>query len=181
MVVMAIIGIAVNGFAALKLLRGKTMNERVVSWHLVEDVFGWVTVLVGAVVMYFVDAPIIDPLLSIGFSLVILWNVLRTLRETAGLFLQASPADVDMRALRTRIAALPGVASTHDAHLWSLDGESHVLTLHVVVRDAVTLPAIVDLKARIRSAASELGRVHVTVEIETEAEACPDVGCVEDV
>jgi cobalt-zinc-cadmium efflux system protein len=180
MIAMALLGIAVNGFAALKLLRGKTMNERVVSWHLLEDVFGWVTVLVGALVMSLVDAPIIDPILSIIFSLFIVWNVLRTMRETAGLFLQASPQGVDMKALRSRLAVLPGVVSTHDAHLWSLDGESHVLTLHVVVRDGTTVAAMAALKAKIRDVAAELGRVHVTVEIESETEACPDVACVDD-
>lgn len=178
MLALAVLGIAVNGYGAWRLHKGQTMNERVVSWHLIEDVVGWVAVLIGAVVMRFVDAPIIDPLLSIGFTLFILYRVLGSLRQTLGLFLQATPDGIDLNGLRRDIGALSGVRGSHDAHLWSLDGESHVLTLHVVVDAALNIGERERLKSDVRTLVARRGKIHLTVEIESELENCAAVDCV---
>ena len=82
MIIFAIIGVAVNGFAAYKLSGGSSMNEKVVSWHLVEDVLGWVAVLIVAIVLKFKDIHYLDPALSLGITLYILWNVIKRLKET---------------------------------------------------------------------------------------------------
>lgn len=177
---LALLGIAVNGYAAWRLHSGNTMNEKVVSWHLIEDVIGWVAVLIGAVVMRFVDAPIIDPLLSIGFTLFILYRVLLSLKATLGLFLQATPDGVDLDALRREVAALPGVRGSHDTHLWSLDGESHVLTLHVVVEGSLTVTDSQRVKADVRALVEKRGKIHATIEIESENEDCAAVDCVSE-
>ena len=66
MIVFALFGIAVNGYAAWKLSGAKTLNEKVVSWHLMEDVLGWFAVLVAAIVLKFYESPYIDPALSIA-------------------------------------------------------------------------------------------------------------------
>lgn len=55
MMIFAIIGVFVNGYAAWKLSSGKSMNEKVASWHLLEDVLGWVAVLVVAIILNFKD------------------------------------------------------------------------------------------------------------------------------
>lgn len=174
----AFLGIAVNGFAAFKMIRGKTMSERAVFWHLLEDVLGWVAILIGTVVMKIWDLPIIDPVLCLLVSGVVFWRVGKTLYETVQLFLQATPAGIDLGALRKSIEAIDGVRSTHDAHLWSLDGESHVLTLHVVVSESIDMPATEKIKAGIRKLVSAKGKIHLTVEMESEATVCPALNCV---
>lgn len=173
----AIVGIAVNGYAAWRLMRGTTMNERLVSWHLIEDVLGWVTVLIGTIAMMIWDAPIIDPIMSILFSLFIFRGVLRNVSSTVRLFLQATPDDVDLGELRREIAKVAGVRSTHDAHLWSLDGESHVLTIHVVVAETATLQDMESIKTQVRTLAAKQGRLHVTIEIESESAECAAATC----
>lgn len=177
----AVLGIAVNGYAAWRVMRGATMNERLVSWHLIEDVLGWVTVLVGTVVMKFWDVPILDPILSLLFSMFIVWNVIRSLAATVRLFLQASPTDIDIKALRAEIAQVPGVLSSHDAHLWSLDGESHVLTLHLVVAESATIEQMESIKTAVRGLAAQRGKIHATIEIESERTDCAAVECVQDI
>ena len=180
MIFFALLGICVNGYAAWRLIRGNTMNEKVASWHLLEDVLGWVTVLLGACIMLFFDLPIIDPILSLIFSLFILWNVGRNLKQTIHLFLQGIPHGFDLPLLRSEIESLPGVIGTHDAHLWSLDGESHVLTIHVVVEAAIPMSEIQNLKNTIRGLCSKRGKIHVTVEVETadHVSGCPALNCV---
>src|SRR5690554_8105080 len=91
MFLLAILGVTVNDVTAYRLSGGKTMNEKMLNWHLIEDVLGWLAVLIMSVVMHFVDWPILDPLLSVGFTLYILINVLRSLKTTFQLFLQATP------------------------------------------------------------------------------------------
>lgn len=177
MLFFAALGIAVNGYAAWKLTRGTSINEKVVSWHFIEDVFGWVTVLIGTLVMMVFDLPIIDPLLSIFFTLYILWNVLKNMKQITSLFLQAVPEGIDLPNLRQQIKMIKGVLDTHDAHLWSLDGESHVLTVHVVVVADTGLDEAMIIKSRIRDIMSSAGNIHVTIEIERQGEKCPDLHC----
>ncbi len=131
MIVFAIIGVAVNGYAAWKLSKGKSLNERVVSWHLVEDVLGWIAVLIVAIVLLFTDINYLDPALSLLITLYILWNVVMRLRETLMIFLQAVPSGINIEAIKDRILQLPHVHSLHHTHVWSLEGEHHVFTTHI--------------------------------------------------
>ena len=171
MFLFAILGVAVNGFAAFRLAKGSSLNEKAVSLHLLEDVLGWLAVLVVSVVMMFVHLPILDPLLSIGISVWVLINVFRNLISTFKVLLQEVPGDVDMKVLTNKIKAIEGVDNLHDIHLWTLDGESHILTLHIVspVCDTKIHQRIKD---EIMAICIEYKIDHVTVEIEDEAADC---------
>jgi cobalt-zinc-cadmium efflux system protein len=149
----------------------------VVSLHLLEDVLGWVAVLVGAGVMYFVDAPIIDPLLSIGISLFILYNVYRNIRQSMQIILQGAPAAVDMDEVQRAIVKMEGVRSVHDLHAWSVDGQYNVLTIHVVLQREQTMGELGLLKAAIRDTLLLLGVQHTTIELEIAGEDCTMEGC----
>ena len=122
MVVFAIVGVTVNGYAAWKLSSGKSMNEKVVSWHLLEDVLGWVAVLIVAVVLLFVKADFLDPALSILITVYVLYNVIRRLKETLFLFLEGTPPEINVDDVISKIQNIEHVASLHHTHLWSLDG-----------------------------------------------------------
>lgn len=165
---MAIFGVLVNGAAALRLKKGASLNERSVYLHIMEDVLGWVAVMVVSVVMMFVDLPILDPILSLAISFWVLSNVYKNLRDTFRIMLQAVPEDVDVEGLKDRISQIPGVTDTHDLHVWSLDGQSHVMTLHIVSSENATE----EIKNRIFDIAAEYGITHVTAEFENEATHC---------
>ena len=96
MIFFAVVGVAVNAYAAWRLMGGKTLNEQVMSWHLIEDVLGWVAVLIAAIVMYFKDVPFLDPALSLFIAAFILYGVFKRLRKTWIVFLQGVPADIDL-------------------------------------------------------------------------------------
>ena len=178
MVGLAILGIVVNGYAAWRVNRGQTLSERMISWHLLEDLLGWVLLLVVSVIMHFVDAPILDPILSVIFTLFILSGVLTTIQKTFRLFMQATPDEVDLTKLSQVVADIEGVEEVHDMHCWSLDGESHVVTMHVVVPSGTSLQETDRLKSVIREQLSAHGKFHVTVEVELMETLCPDAGCV---
>ncbi|RDK85703.1 UNVERIFIED_ORG: cobalt-zinc-cadmium efflux system protein [Idiomarina abyssalis] len=174
MIALAVVGITVNGFAAYKLSEGKTLNERVINWHLLEDVLGWVAVLIVGIVLLFVDWPILDPLLSIGFTLFILVNVLRNLWATLKLFIQATPDKETYRQVADTLLELPHVADLHHLHFWSLDGEEHVLTVHLVLTENLDIEARSNLKQRIDDVLAPYALSHTTVELEDPDEACRD-------
>ncbi|MBT8326659.1 MAG: cation diffusion facilitator family transporter [Bacteroidia bacterium] len=172
MVFFAIVGIAVNGYAAWKLSTGKTMNEKVVSWHLLEDVLGWVAVLIVAIILYFKDIPYLDPALSLAITAYVLWNVIKRLRETLFLFLQGIPKDINYTQIEERILGVKHVGSMHHTHIWSLEGEHHVFTAHIKINDAINLDDLVKLKCEVKDILKEYPFRHYTIETELNNESC---------
>ena len=172
MVIFALIGIAINSIAAIRLNKGKNMNAKMLTWHLLEDVLGWVAVLVVSVVMLFFDVPVLDPVLSIGLSVFVLYNVMKNLIETISLFLQAVPAQVDLDEIEERIRELAKVVDVHHTHVWSLDGDENVLTTHIVLEEGTKSETIREIKKTIRNIAREFHCEHTTVEFEYLEEDC---------
>jgi len=164
----AILGIIINGAAALRLKKGSSLNERAVFLHIMEDVLGWVAVLIVSIVMLFVDFPVLDPILSVVISIWVLTNVFRNMRDTFRIMLQAIPDNVDIDELEKQLNAINDVISIHDFHLWTMDGESHIMTLHVVTN--TNNPEL--LKHKIIDIAKPFHIDHVTIEIEQ-----PDIDC----
>jgi cobalt-zinc-cadmium efflux system protein len=172
MVIFAIIGIVVNGAAALRLRGSKSQNTKIIAWHLLEDVLGWTAVLIVAFVLLFKDIHILDPLLSILITAYVLYNVLKNLKKTLSLFLQGVPEDIEIKKLEENILNQPRVKSVHHTHIWSLDGENHVLTTHVVVFKHTTRIQINQIKKSIMALISGHHFEHTTIEIEYEDENC---------
>lgn len=169
---LAVIGILVNGAAFLRLYKGSSLNEQVVGWHLLEDVLGWVAVLIGAAVMAVADWPIIDPLLSLMIGALILFNVFGKLRRVALVFLQSVPEGFDLERFTAEVLRLPLVLSTHHTHVWTLDGERHVLTMHVVLAPSAQRSDIVHLRTTIIEMLRNQGVEHATIAFELEGEPC---------
>jgi cobalt-zinc-cadmium efflux system protein len=180
MIGFAILGVLVNGVAAWRLNKGESLNERVAMLHLMEDVLGWAAVLVGGILLYFFDLPIIDPLLSLLITGFILYNVVRNLRKGLQILLQGTPANISPQEVRQRLEQLPEVSSVHDLHLWTLDGISHVLTLHAVVHQNMDLAGAFAVKQRIREAMEHAHINHVTVELEMLGQECSQEHCTPD-
>lgn len=180
MIALALLGVSVNGFAAYKLSAGKSLNERVLNWHLLEDVLGWCAVLIVGVVLRFVEWPILDPILSIGFTLFILFNVVKNLSGASRLFLQGAP-DGDLSAqIMHQLQAIDTVDEVHHLHLWSLDGERHVLTAHIVVNQSMTAIQQQTLKNTIAELLNEFQLEHTTIELEYPEELCRDSESLSD-
>ena len=166
MAIFAVVGIAVNGLAVLRLRRAETLNARAVAWHLFEDVLGWIAVLIVSIILLFRPIYILDAILSIVITVYIAWNVISNLRKTLALFLQGVPENIDIDEIDQRLRSIPDVESTHHTHVWSLDGEQHVLTTHIVVDECLSKEAIVCVRSDLQSLLSSLDFSHSTIEIE---------------
>lgn len=175
---LAILGVVINGAAALRLKKGGTLNEKAVFLHIMEDVLGWVAVLIVSIVMMFVNLPVLDPILSIAISIWVLSNVYKNMRDTFKIFLQATPTDLDINEIQTKIESIQGVDSIHDLHIWTLDGVSHVMTLHVVtiLADPTIAQDTSSLKVKIYAVGKEYGISHITIEFEKPNSDCLYIG-----
>ena len=174
MLALAILGVTINGFAAYRISKGSTMNEKVLNWHLLEDVLGWVAVLVVSVILQFVDWPILDPLLSVGFTLFILFNVIRNFWATGKIFLQAVPDKNLHDEIRHKLLHIDGISDIHHQHLWSLDGEQHVLTAHLVIEGSLENGRYNSIKDSVAETLKPFSLAHTTIEIELKQEYCRD-------
>lgn len=174
MLFLAILGIIINGIAVLR-TRSKdaSINERVVSLHLLEDVLGWAAVLVVSIVMMFVEVPILDPLLSIGIGLFILFNVYRNLKATLNVLLQGVPSDIDITHLKKRLLEESCIKSIHDLHVWSLDSQYNIASMHIVIDEPnVTSENLLTIKKEVKAIMKDEGIAHTTIEFETPEEHC---------
>lgn len=174
MLALAVLGVLVNGVAAYRVSKGTSLNERMLMWHMIEDVMGWVLVLVGALVMKFFDLPQIDAGMAIALSLWILYNVFRNLKEAMKVFLMASPAGASVDEVRAEVRQLNYVEDVHHAHLWSLDGENHIMTMHVVFASDVGHSEIESVKKKIKELVKKFSIIEVTVETEIAGASCFD-------
>lgn len=172
MIGFAIFGIIVNGIAVLKTKGGQSLNEKVVSWHLLEDVLGWIAVLIAGIIMYFRDVPILDPILSIAITIYILYNVIVYFRKTILLFLQAVPEDIDINEIIESFQKIEGVISSHHTHIWSLDSEHHVLSTHLVLDKSLSLDQVIEIKRQAREKIDYLKIEHITIEVDFEDDDC---------
>ena len=172
MIWLALLGILFNGMAVARLQGSNSMNQKMVSWHLLEDVLGWVGVLIIAVVMKFYQVPILDGLFSVFFTLFILFNVFKNLKKTLKIFLQGIPENMDVDKLLMDLQSIPNTVSSHDLRIWSMDGQQTVMTLHIVVPAQSSKPEIIQVKNMVVATARQHGISHVTIEIEYEGEAC---------
>lgn len=172
MIVFAIVGVCVNFCAAFFTREGDSLNQRAVNLHMLEDVLGWGVVLVGAVVMRFTDLVWLDSVLSIGVAVFIFVNAIKTLWQTVGLFLEKAPNTLSTDELRTELLRVEGVQDVHHIHLWSMDGERHYATMHIVTDDAPH-----EVKRRVRELLAHKGICHVTLELEASEECCTEQEC----
>ena len=172
MFLLAILGVIINGVAVWRTHKSSGINERIVSLHLLEDVLGWIAVLIASVVMMFVEVPILDPILSIGISVFVLYNVVRNLIATFNVILQGVPSDIKLIELQKKVEQLDAVISVHDLHVWSLDSQYNIASLHAVISPEMTLDQMAQLKQKIKLLMLAEQIEHTTVEFETEQEEC---------
>jgi cobalt-zinc-cadmium efflux system protein len=134
---LAILGITVNGFAFFKIRgnEGHNHNSKAIMLHFLEDVLGWVAVLLGSIIMYYTHWFWIDGALSICIALFIGYNAVRNIMETMLVLLQAAPDEVNIHQLKDELSQVEGVKNIVHLHVWSLDESTIVGTVHVLVED----------------------------------------------
>lgn len=172
MIVFAIVGALVNFLAAYFTKDGDSLNQKAVNLHMLEDVLGWIVVLVGAIIMRFTDIRIIDPLMSMGVAIFIFVNALKNLKEVLDLFLEKIPNNISIEEIKNHIKEIDGVVDVHHIHIWSMDGYLNYATMHIVANENSH-----EIKDKIREELKEHGIGHATLEIESPTDHCHEEHC----
>jgi cobalt-zinc-cadmium efflux system protein len=181
-VAVAAAAVVVNGVAAL-ILRAdaQDLNMRAVLIDTVGDAAANAGVAVAGGVILLTDSHYwVDPLVSILIALVVGGRALRLMAQAADVLLESTPAGLDVAALTSAMAAVDGVDSVHDLHVWSLSSEVRALSAHLVLSGHPTLEEAQVVGERLRAdIGPRFGIAHTTLELE--CESCIDVGdgCVE--
>ena len=172
MIIFAVIGVVVNFLAAYFTKEGHSLNQKSVNLHMLEDVLGWIVVLIGAIVMKFTDLKIIDPILSIGVAIFILVHAFKNLKKILDLFLEKTPTGISINELKEHILHIEGIKDVHHIHIWSIDGYNNYATMHIVTNEDN-----IKIKHLVKEELKEHEINHATIEIEDINEECHDEVC----
>lgn len=173
MIILSIIGALVNLLAAYFTREGDSINQKAVNLHMLEDMLGWVVVLIGSIVMLFTDIAIIDPLMSIAVAIFILINAVKNLKETLDIFLEKIPENIDIDEIRDHILEIDGVLDVHHIHIRTIDGHNNYATMHIVTNKEPS-----EIKHKVREELKEHCISHSTLELEGENEHCHEQCCI---
>lgn len=178
MIFLGILGIIINGIGVFTTSKSNRINEKAINLHLLEDVLGWIAVLVVSIVMKIFDLPILDPILSILITVYILYHVFRNLKSIFEIFLQKAPQEVSVDELKNELLEEnKEIIDIHHVHLWTLDGENNFVTMHVLVKDDTQVEKVIELKEKIKHEGISHNIGHMTIEIEYEKEKCKSTEC----
>lgn len=175
MLIFSIFGIAINGYATYKTSKSVNLNEKSVNLHMLEDVLGWIAVLIGSLLIKITGWQIIDPVLSIIISLIIGIKAIKNIFDVIKVMVEKVPDSIDIDKIKEEIMKINLVLDVHHIHIWSLDGNEVFLTMHVLVQN-VTKKNYESLKQTIKENLKQHGIHHSTIEFEYEE--CKDNVCV---
>ena len=172
MIIFAIVGLLVNLVATYFTHGGHSINQKAVNLHMLEDVLGWLVVLIGALVMRFTNFYIIDPILSIVVALFIIYNSINNLLQITNIFVVKTPQNIDVEKITEHVKHIDGIVDVHHIHVWTLDGQINCATMHIVCNEYDS-----KIKQLVKEELEEHGVSHTTIEMETIHEHCHEKEC----
>ena len=163
--IVAAIGIVVNGLTAMLFSRGRhDINVRAAFMHMAADALVSLAVVFGGLVILWTGQQWVDPVMSIAVASVILWGSVGLLKESAWMSLAGVPADIDLDRVEMALAALDGVDAVHDLHVWPLSTTETALTAHIVTAQADYPDALLE---NARTVLHDLFHIeHCTIQVE---------------
>ncbi len=164
MLLVAVVGIIFKSVSVYRLHGGETFNEKAILFHQLGDVFEWVAILVLSIVlMFWKGAPYLDPFVSIGIALWLIFNLGRNLYKSLEVLLQKTPDNFDIEEFKSQIMAIDGIMAIENFHVWSLDGIDSVMTLKVKADFGKNAE---EIKEEIHDISKEYHIVDITIEFD---------------
>lgn len=167
MLTVAVVGLLANVISAIILHRsaGESLNMKGAYLHVLVDLLGSVAVIIAAVIMTFTGWFWVDAVASLIIAAMILPRAWGLMKEAGTVLMEQVPAHVDPVAVQESVLAAPGVYGAHDLHIWSVDGETSMATVHVVVAESEGVDEA-SVRRAVRKVFSDKGIGHVTVQTE---------------
>ena len=173
MILFAILGVIINGYAAYRTSHASKHNEKAINLHMLEDVFGWIAVLIGSIIIKLFNLTIIDPILSILITIYILFHVYKYIKEVFEIFMEKVPEDIEIDDIKKHIEnEFKSINNIHHIHIWTLDGVNNYMTAHIELSTNLSSKNIIELKRDIKNELKEHNINHVTLEFDYPDEKC---------
>jgi cobalt-zinc-cadmium efflux system protein len=173
LLIFGFLGLFFNGLAILKLLRSKSYNEKFAMLHLLDDVLGWaVVVVVSIIIMLSKNLYILDPIFSTAISIYLIFIVIKNTKEVLNIFLQAVPKNMDIGKIKNVLLTIKDIKDVHDAHIWTMDGNYNVFSIHITVDKGAHTDNYNSIKKLVRASLESCNIQHATIEICREDEFC---------
>ncbi|WP_254454634.1 cation diffusion facilitator family transporter [Acetobacter estunensis] len=172
--IVAAIGILVNGATALMLMKGQKedLNIRGAFLHMATDALASFAVVVTGAMVLLTNLTWLDPAISLAISVLIVGATWALLRDSLDMALDAVPRDVNPGEVEQYLRTLPGVTELHDLHIWAMSTTENALTAHLVRASSTDNDRLLETVGE--TLRSRFGIVHPTIQIET---ARCDAGC----
>lgn len=167
MLIFAILGILVNFVGAYKTFHSNDISEKVINLHLLEDLFGWILVLVTSIFIGLFDLYILDPILSLILAGFIIIHVVKNLNNVMNIILEKIPTNVDIEQIKNEILNIEGILDIHHIHVWTIEGNYNYLTAHVQIDKNIEFNLLEQIKSKIKHELEHLNINHSTLEFET--------------
>jgi len=126
-------GVVMNGIIALLVCRD--INLRSVLLHELGDTLSTAAVIAGGWAIMLTGHAWIDPALSLGIAVLILWSSYTIIREALNILLEGMPAGMEVQQIQEAIEKVSGVNGVHDLHVWSIASHTHALSCHIAIAD----------------------------------------------
>ena len=163
----ALIGLIINLYVALKLHKSNDINIRAAFLHVLTDTLASVAVIFASVWIFFTGQTIVDPILGGIIAIFVLFSAFAVLRDSLNILLESTPRGIDFDNLAGDIEKIEGVEGIHNVHLWSLCSNLNIMDAHIFtnIRD---MAEIENLKAKIKTQLEKYNVKYSTLEFECE-------------
>ncbi|WP_103981089.1 cation transporter [Helcococcus massiliensis] len=161
---MAIAAIIINGFSVWFLRGGENSNQKLLNVHVLEDMFGWIAVLLVSIVLKYTDWYFLDPMLSLAIAGFILYNAVPEFIKSVKTFLNSTPHNIPISKIEKEIRLIDKVHAISHLHIWSIDGENNAFTVTAFV-DTQDGEEMENIRREIRDIIAPYKMVHYTIEV----------------
>ncbi|QLH74590.1 MAG: cation transporter [Methanomassiliicoccales archaeon] len=177
MLMVALVGLGANvfGFFVLRGHAHENLNVRGAFLHVLGDLLSSIGVIVAAVLIFFYDLKVADPLISIMIAVVIMWGAFGVIRQSLDVLLEFAPSHIRAEDVRQEMLRLKGVREVHDIHMWTLSSNIYSISIHVVVEDQLVSACSCIIEEIEEVLKNKFKFSHVTVQLE--ASACKVDNC----
>lgn len=167
MMVVAIVGLVANFLSAALLHSGShdNLNVKATYLHVLSDALSSVAVIIGGIILIFVNVPWLDPLLTIAVAIYIAYESLPIINQTIRILMQSSP-DLDYEAIAKDLTSIDGVDAVHHVHAWMIDEHHIIFSAHLNCEDK-PLSQIEQIYSQVEKLLREkYGICHITLQAE---------------
>lgn len=154
------------------------LNIRAATLHLLSDAGISLGVVLGGVIMFIFNTSWIDPLISILFSIYIIWEGVKVLKKAYRIIMEGVPEETNIDYIIDKLKReVPEILEVHDLHVWSLSSEDRFLSAHIVLKEKNSLVYVEKTIETIRKVLKGMGFNHITIQPETEKYRTGEVYC----